>query len=102
MNKFNDNDIREALRRSEAKRQPAEVPDDFLANVMGKIEAEAEPEHKTIKLWRWVAAAACIAVVAGIGTAILFADRTIQDKGMTARIEAGEKTEIQEDRKSVV
>ena len=96
MNKFNDNDIREALRRSEAKRQPAEVPDDFLANVMGKIEAEAEPEHKTIKLWRWVAAAACIAVVAGIGTAILFADKTIQDKGMTARIEAEENTEIQQ------
>ncbi|MBO7496851.1 MAG: hypothetical protein J6T98_09860 [Salinivirgaceae bacterium] len=94
MNKFNDNDIREALRRSEAKRQPAEVPDDFLANVMGKIEAE--PEHKTIKLWRWVAAAACIAVVAGIGTAILFADKTIQDKGMTARIEADENTKIQQ------
>ena len=96
MNKFNDNDIREALRRSEAKRQPAEVPDDFFANVMGKIEAETESEHKTIKLWRWVAAAACIAVVAGIGTAILFADKTIQDKGMTARIEIEENTEIQQ------
>ena len=96
MNKFNDNDIREALRRSEAKRQPAEVPDDFLANVMGKIDAETEPEHKTIKLWRWVAAAACIALVAGIGTAILFVDRNIQDSVMTAEIVTEGNTEIQQ------
>ena len=96
MNKFNDNDIREALRRSEAKRQPAEVPDDFLANVMGKIDAETEPKHKTIKLWRWVAAAACIALVAGIGTAILFVDRNIQDSVMTAEIVTEENTEIQQ------
>ena len=96
MNKFNDNDIREALRRSEAKRQPAEVPDDFLANVMGKIDAETEPEHKTIKLWRWVAAAACIALVAGIGTAILFVDRNIQDSVMTAEIVNEGNTEIQQ------
>ena len=94
MNKFNDNDIREALRRSEAKRQPAEVPGDFLASVMGKIEAE--PEHKTIKLWRWVAAAACIAVVAGIGTAILFADRTVQESEMIAETTVEEKIEFQQ------
>ena len=92
MNKFNDNDIREALRRSEAKRQPAEVPDDFLASVMGKIETE--PEHKTIKLWRWVAAAACIAVVAGIGTAILFADSTVQESEMIAETTVEEKIEF--------
>lgn len=96
MNKFNDNDIREALRRSEAKRQPAEVPGDFLSNVLDAIDDEADAKHKTIKLWRWVAAAACIAVVAGIGSAILFADRTIQDKGITARIDAEENVEIQQ------
>ena len=76
MNKFNDNDIREALRRSEAKRQPAEVPGDFLSNVLDAIDDEADAEHKTIKLWRWVAAAACVAVVAGIGSAILFTGNT--------------------------
>ena len=96
MNKFNDNDIREALRRSEAKRQPAQVPGDFLSNVLDAIDDEADARHKTIKLWRWVAAAACIALVAGIGSAILFADRTIQDKGMTARLEAVENIEIQQ------
>lgn len=73
MNKFNDNDIREALRRSEEKRTAPTVPDDFFDSVMGRIEAEP----KTIKLWRWVAAAACIALVDGIGSAILFADKTI-------------------------
>ena len=95
MNKFNDNDIREALRRSEAKRQPAEVPGDFLSNVLDAIDDEADAEHKTIKLWRWVAAAACIAVVAGIGTAILFADRTVQESEMIVETPTNEKTEIQ-------
>ena len=92
MKELKDNDLREALRRSEEKRTAVEVPADFFDSIMGKIDAEP----KTFKLWRWVAAAACIALVAGIGTAILFADRTIQDKGMTARIEAEEKAEIQE------
>lgn len=73
MNKLSDNDIREALRRSEEKRTAPTVPDDFFDSVMGRIEAEP----KTIKLWRWVAAAACIALVAGIGSAILFADKTV-------------------------
>ena len=92
MKELKDNDLREALRRSEEKRTAVEVPNDFFDSVMGKIDAEP----KTFKLWRWVAAAACIALMAGIGTAILFADRTIQDKGMTARIEAEEKAVIQE------
>ena len=89
MNKFNDNDIREALRRSEAKRQPAEVPGDFLANVMSEIEAES----KTVKIWRWVAAAACIALVAGIGSAILFTDRTIQESEIIAETPVVENAE---------
>ena len=96
MNKFNDNDIREALRRSEAKRQPAEVPGDFLSNVLDAIDDEADAKHKTIKLWRWVAAAACIALVAGIGSAILFADRTIQESEMIAETPVEEKIENQQ------
>lgn len=82
MNKFNDNDIREALRRREGKRTAPTVPDDFFDSVMGKIEAEP----KTIKLWRWVAAAACIALVAGIGSAILFADKTVVESTPIAEI----------------
>ena len=67
---FNDNDIREALRRKEQKRQPTEVPDDFLENVLGEIETKAKP--KTVKLWRYVAAAAGIALLIGIGAALFF------------------------------
>ncbi|MBO4603417.1 MAG: hypothetical protein J5651_09690, partial [Salinivirgaceae bacterium] len=96
MNKFNDNDIREALRRSEAKRQPAEVPGDFLSNVLDAIDDEADAKHKTIKLWRWVAAAACIALVAGIGSAILFADKTTQESEMIAETPVEEKIENQQ------
>ena len=68
MKKYNDTDLRKALERTEAKRRPAEVPDDFLANVLDEIESESKP--KTIKIWRWVAAAACIAVVVGLGAII--------------------------------
>lgn len=91
MNKFNDNDIREALRRSEEKRTAPTVPDDFFDSVMGGIEAEP----KTIKLWCWVAAAACIALVAGIGSAILFADKTIVESTPIAETVIMENTEKQ-------
>ncbi len=91
MNKFNDNDIREALRRSEGKRTAPTVPDDFFDSVMGGIETEP----KTIKLWRWVAAAACIALVAGIGSAILFADKTIVESTPIAETVIMENTEKQ-------
>lgn len=70
MKKFNDNDIREALRRKENKRQPTEVPDDFLKNVLDGIE-EQKPS-KTVKLWHFVAAAAGLALLIGIGAAVFF------------------------------
>lgn len=91
MNKLNDNDIREALRRSEEKRTAPTVPDDFFDSVMGRIETEP----KTIKLWRWVAAAACLALVAGIGSAILFADKTIVESTPIAETVVSENTEKQ-------
>ncbi|MBO4772807.1 MAG: hypothetical protein J5595_09760 [Bacteroidales bacterium] len=72
MKKQNDNDIREALRRKEAKRQPVEVPDDFLESVMGEIE----PQPKSIKLWRYVAIAAGIALLIGIGAIIAFQEQS--------------------------
>ena len=93
MNKFNDSDIREALRRSEKKRPSVEVPGDFLDNIMDEIESEPEP--KTIKLWRWVAAAACIMALVGIGCAVLFSDKT-QESKMIAETPTSENTEIKE------
>ena len=69
MKKHTDSDIRAALRRKEQKRQPVEVPDDFLENVLGEIESEAKP--KTVKLWRYVAVAAGIALLIGIGALMI-------------------------------
>ena len=69
MKKHTDSDIRAALRRKEQKRQPVEVPDDFLDNVLGEIESEAKP--KTVKLWRYVAVAAGIALLIGIGALMI-------------------------------
>ena len=69
--KSNYNDLRKAIKRAEQKRKPATVPDDFVDSVLSQIEAETQPRPKTVKLWRWVAAAACIAILLGVGT-ILF------------------------------
>ena len=60
MKKQTDTDIRAALKRKEQKRQPVEVPDDFLDNVLGEIEQDEKP--KTVKLWRYLAIAAGIAL----------------------------------------
>ncbi|MBR5644381.1 MAG: hypothetical protein IKW77_09360 [Salinivirgaceae bacterium] len=92
MKEMKDDDLREALRRSEEKRTATEVPADFFDKVMGEIETEP----KTIKMWRWVAAAACIALVAGIGSAVLFSGKTAQELEMIAETPAEEKIEIQE------
>ena len=92
MKEMKDDDLREALRRSEEKRTATEVPADFFDKVMGEIEAEP----KTIKMWRWVAAAACIALVAGIGSAVLFSDKTAQELEMIAETPVKENIEIQE------
>lgn len=91
MKEMKDDDLREALRRSEEKRTATEVPADFFDKVMGEIETEA----KTIKMWHWVAAAACIALVAGIGSAILFADKTIVESTPIAETVIMENTEKQ-------
>ncbi len=68
MKKHTDTDIRAALKRKEQHRKPAEVPDDFLDNVLYAIEQDQKP--KTVRLWRYVAVAASIALLVGIGAII--------------------------------
>ncbi|MBR4264562.1 MAG: hypothetical protein IKQ46_00730 [Bacteroidales bacterium] len=70
MKKYTDTDIRTALKNIEQKRQPVEVPDDFLDNVLDAIEQDEKP--KTVKLWRYVAVAAGIALIVCIGAAVFF------------------------------
>jgi hypothetical protein len=92
MKETKDDDLREALRRSVEKRTVTKVPADFFDKVIGEIEAEP----KTIKMWRWVAAAACIALVAGIGSAVLFFGKTAHELEMIAETPVKENVEIQE------
>lgn len=61
MNKLTDNDLREALRRREARRTEPEVPADFCDNVMQDITPKParSPRYAYIAA---LAAAACIAI----------------------------------------
>lgn len=68
-NRLSDTDLREALRRKEDARPPDDVPDDFVDSVLAKIDAKPAP--KAIKIWRWVAAAAGIALIVGIGALMM-------------------------------
>lgn len=58
MNKYKDSDLREALRRREAKRQKTEVPGDFCDRVMQEIE-KREMKKRRAWLYPSIAAAAC-------------------------------------------
>ena len=58
MNKYKDSDLREALRRREAKHPKAEVPSDFCDRVMQEIE-KREMKKRRAWLYPSIAAAAC-------------------------------------------
>ena len=62
MKKYNDTDLREALRRREAKRPRTEVPADFLDNVLQDIECQKRPRHTWRMALTALAAAASIAL----------------------------------------
>ena len=59
MNKLKDSDIREALRRREARRTKPEVPADFMANVMQEIAPKPARKARYAYIAA-LAAAACI------------------------------------------
>ena len=61
MNKQTDNDLREALRRREARRTKTEVPADFCDNVMQELTPKPARSHRYAYIAALVAAA-CIAV----------------------------------------
>ena len=64
MDKFQDTDLREALRRKYS--ETPQLPADFMAKMQQRME-EPKPVAKTRTLWRWMAAAACILLIIGIG-----------------------------------
>ena len=67
MNELNDKDLREALSRREARRTKPEVPADFCDGIMQEIV----PKQSRRPLWRWVAVAASLLLLIGIGVALV-------------------------------
>ena len=84
MNKLRDNDLRKALNRREARRTKPEVPADFCDSIMQEIA----PKKSRPVIWRWVAAAACLAVIVGIGMKMLPTESQTQpEKEIIAKAE---------------
>jgi hypothetical protein len=81
MNRFEDSDLREALRRRETRRQKPEVPADFMDSVMQQIETKPTVGRR----WRWMAAAASLLILIGIGTLLM--DEPKQDEPTLAKTE---------------
>ena len=68
MNKtYKDTDLREALRRQYS--DTPQLPADFMAKMEERLDAK--PVAKTRHLWSWVAAAACILIIIGIGVTMM-------------------------------
>ena len=83
MNKLRDNDLRKALNRREARRTKPEVPADFCDSIMQEIA----PKKSRPVIWRWVAAA-CLAVIVGIGMKMLPTESQTQpEKEIIAKVE---------------
>ena len=62
--RYNDTDLREALRRKYS--DTPQLPADFMASMKQRME-EPKQASKSSVLWRWMAAAACLLLIIGIG-----------------------------------
>ena len=67
MNELKDKDLREALRRREARRTKPEVPADFCDSIMEEIA----PKKSSRTVWRWMTVAASILLLIGVGVMIV-------------------------------
>ena len=82
-----DQNLRDALRQEEA--ELPQMPADLNARLMQRMESEQPKQHRT--LWRWMAAAACLLLLIGIGTTLL--PRQQQDEPLVAQQSVEPQTE---------
>ena len=82
-----DQNLRDALQQEEAALP--QMPADLNARLMQRMESEQPKQHRT--LWRWMAAAACLLLLIGIGTTLL--PRQQQDEPLVAQQSVEPQTE---------
>ena len=82
-----DQNLRDALQQEEAALP--QMLADLNARLMQRMESEQPKQHRT--LWRWMAAAACLLLLIGIGTTLL--PRQQQDEPLVAQQSVEPQTE---------
>ncbi|MBP5714497.1 MAG: hypothetical protein J6X07_07360 [Prevotella sp.] len=82
-----DQNLRDALRQEEAALP--QMPADLNARLMQRMESEQPKQHRT--LWRWMAAAACLLLLIGIGYTLL--PQQQQDEPLVAQQSVKPQTE---------
>ena len=91
---FKDTDLREALRRKYS--DTPQLPSDFMAKMQEQMGQHLEPSMPTPatkrRLWRWVAAAACLLAIIGIGVTMLPKGQVEQKVEIYAQANQTEKT----------
>ena len=65
--RYKDTDLHEALKRKYA--DTPQLPDSFMANIERQLQPR--PVAKSRMLWRWMAAAACVLLIIGVGVTML-------------------------------
>ena len=89
MNKLKDKDLREALIRKEARRTKPEVPVDFCDSIMEEIA----PKQSRRPIWRWMAAAASLILLIGIGVTLFpFSSQTNKENLLAKNVESMPKS----------
>ena len=89
MNKLKDKDLREALIRKEAKRTKPEVPVDFCDSIMEEIA----PKQSRRPIWRWMAIAASLLLLIGIGVTLFpFSSQTNKENLLAKNVESTPKS----------
>lgn len=84
---YKDTDLREALRRKYA--DTPKLPADFMTKM--RQQTEPEPARK-VTLWRWVAAAACLIIIIGIGVMMVpFSSHTNDERLIAKQVKSEPK-----------